>query len=173
MKRLLIVAALSVTLLLASCSSEEKSVDITLGEGILGDRSVEEVLADDEVDVKDLKDNGDGTVTLTVTKDQQAQMLKETKEQIETIDLEDYDTVESIEPNKDLSKITVIVNDQEAFEQSMDAFITLPLGFSGSLYQAVDGKTGNDVNTVIEFKEDGKKPFHTFTFPEDLPESEE
>jgi len=173
MKKWLVVAVLSMTLLLAACNGKEKTVDITLGEGILGDRSVEEVLADEEVDLKNMKDNGDGTVTLTVTKEQQKQMLKETKEQLETFDLENFETVQSIEPNKSLSKVTVIVTDEEDFKQSMDAFITLPIGFSGSLYQAVSGKTGKDVNTVIEFKEAGKKVFHTFTFPEDLPEDEE
>ena len=115
-------------------------------------------------------DNEDGTVTFELKKEDQQQILKEMHENFEAIDLSEFASIETVTANKDMTNVVIEVTSEEDFANSLDSFIILGVGITTSMYQAFDEKTGNDISTKIQVKEQGGDVFNEMNFPQDLAE---
>lgn len=116
--------------------------------------------------VKNVVQNEDGSITITMTKAAHKKMLDDYKATIDEMiasytDGDNAPSVKSIEYNSDLTEFTVMV-DREAYEGSFDSLVTFALGIAGMYYQAfagtadakvtinvVDEATGETVSSVV------------------------
>ncbi|ARI76345.1 hypothetical protein [Halobacillus mangrovi] len=121
--------------------------------------------------VKEVVDNGDGTITYKMSKKQHKEMMQEMEKQmkrsIEDIKTSgDFPSIKDIEANSSFSKITMKV-DQEAYENSFDGFATMGVGMTGMFFQVFDGANPDDYNVTIEVvNADTGEVFDTIHYPE-------
>lgn len=156
------------------------NVEITLPPSLVGEAGIEsfEESLQDSVD-SDVVLNDDGSVTVTMSKDDHAKFLEEMKQDfITTIDDivadEEFASIQNIEYNEDFSTIKLIVTDQDSFDNSFDGFATLSLGLIGMFYQAFDGKdVTKDKVTIEVFDQSTNETIHEILYPDALEELEQ
>lgn len=144
------------------------TVDITFPASMVGE---DPVVDPDEDGVKGVKQNADGSVTITMTKDKYNGMMEEAKSStIEFLDNiaagTDFASVKNVTYNNDFSKICLEVN-REEYENSMDAFVTLGIAVTVGFYKVFEGKA--DYKITLEIKDiDTGEIFNKATLPDDL-----
>lgn len=168
MKKQWSIVILLLVFVLSACGAQ--TVNVTLTKEALGGESVDEWLAAEEMKAERVVDNEDGTVTFELKKEDQQQILKEMHENFEAIDLSEFASIETVTANKDMTNVVIEVTSEEDFTNSLDSFIILGVGITTSMYQAFDEKTGNDISTKIQVKEQGGDVFNEMNFPQDLAE---
>lgn len=168
MKKQWSIVILLLVFVLSACS--QQTVNVTLTKEALGGESVDEWLAAEEMKAESVVDNEDGTVTFELKKEDQQQILKEMHENFKAMDLSEFASIETIGVNQEMTNVVVEVSSEENFINSLDSFVILGLGITTTMYQAFDGKTGNDISTKIQLKEQGGDVFNEMNFPQDLAE---
>ncbi|MBF4500705.1 hypothetical protein IRY55_04940 [Savagea sp. SN6] len=168
MKKQWSIVILLLVFVLSACS--QQTVNVTLTKETLGGESVDEWLAAEEMKAESVVDNEDGTVTFELKKEDQQQILKEMHENFKAMDLSEFASIETIGVNQEMTNVVVEVSSEENFINSLDSFVILGLGITTTMYQAFDGKTGNDISTKIQLKEQGGDVFNEMNFPQDLAE---
>lgn len=123
----------------------------------------------------DVTQNDDGSITIKMSKKDHKEMMKEMEEDfIETITeiIEDDElaSIQDITYNKDFAELKMIV-EKEAFENSLDGFATLSLGFGSLFYQAFDGKDIEKEEVhILLIDEATNEAFEEITYPDALDE---
>lgn len=110
---------------------------VSLGDEELTQERVDEVAADAGYIAGTL--NGDGSVTYTMTKLKQSELLEEAKADFDATIAEtiaDYPNVKSVTRNDDLSEITIEVTEQDL----ATSFLAFGFSFTAYFYQVLDGK---------------------------------
>lgn len=200
MKKVLLGLSLA-TLMLAACGDDTEKeqatakkeqgveidkglidVEITLPASFFEGQTEEEIKAEATADgVKDVKVNEDGSVYYKMSKSTHKKMMKEMESGIlesidELVNSEDYTAFKAISYNKDFTEFDVKV-DLEAYENSFDVFGIFTLVFSGTFYNAFDGKSTDDLKITINIIDEATNELiNTSVFPddyEDLGESAE
>lgn len=200
MKKWLIGLTMSVALLAAcgdeeakskkASENEEESGSIEVNKGLLnveitlpamfyeGETEEEIIASSEENDMKDVKVNEDGSVTFKVSKGKHKEMLEEMETGIkegieELVNGEDYTSFKEISFNKDFTKYEVTV-DREAYDNSLDAFGMLGLYMTTIFYQAIDGKSSDDMEMIVDYIDaETKEVFETEDFTEVFDDTEE
>lgn len=192
MKKVLLGLSLA-TLMLAACGDDTEKeqataekeqgveidkglidVEITLPASFFEGQTEEEIKAEATADgVKDVKVNEDGSVYYKMSRSTHKKMMKEMESGIlesidELVNSGDYTAFKAISYNKDFTEFDVKV-DLEAYENSFDVFGIFVLVFSGSFYNAFDGKSTDDLKITINIIDDATNElYNTSVFPDDL-----
>lgn len=131
------------------------TVDVTLSESFLGFGSDEELTQEDVDDSVEEQGylggtlNDDGSVTYTMTKVKQREMLDEIKSDFDASigeSISEYPNVKSVTRNDDLSEITVSVTEEDL----ASSFLALGFAFYAGFYQSLEGK---EFSTDIVFED--------------------
>lgn len=81
---------------------------------------------------------------------------------------EDFPSIKDISTNRSYTEFTMVV-DREAFENSLDGFAALGLGFSSLYYQLFSGADPDTFQTTINFEdEETGEIFDTVVYPDAL-----
>ncbi|MGI8315893.1 hypothetical protein [Halobacillus mangrovi] len=175
----------------ATSSDEDKDTSISVDKNLMNvevtlpktffemqQTDFEQVKAEAEAaGVKEVVDNGDGTITYKMSKKKHKEMMQEMEKQmkasIEDIKTSgDFPSIKDIKANSSFSKITMTV-DQEAYENSFDGFATMGVGMTGMFFQVFDGANPDDYNVMIEVvNADTGEVFDTINYPEALEQME-
>ncbi len=124
-----------------------------------------------EEGVKEAYKNEDGSLTYVIPKDKHTEMITEMKTEItsflnELIENEDNMSIREITTNNNYSEIEFLV-DQEAFENSFDAFAVFGVGLQAIVYQIFDGVSPDKIKTTISLKDvQSGKVFDSVTYPD-------
>lgn len=154
------------------------NVEMTIPLDLLGEES-------EELE-KDLEENWDGkivdrddtSITVKMSKKEHTKMLKEFQEDIETgfqemIDDEELASIKDISANKNFTSVKMIV-DQDAFENSFDAFSIFSVGISSMFYQVFNGKDLEKQKITIEVEDEATgEVFEEVVYPDALEEMNE
>ncbi|UCZ54263.1 hypothetical protein LGQ02_05735 [Bacillus shivajii] len=154
-------------------------VEITLPASLVEDVDPEEMIAEaEEEGIGDVVVNDDGSVTYTMSREKHNELLQELKEGThETIEeikaSDDYVSIVDIRANDDLSEFTIVVVDQETYENSFDGFAAFGLGINGMFYQLFQGVDPDDYEVIIHVEEEESgEVFNTINYPDDFEEVE-
>lgn len=170
------VIMLAVVMLVAGCSSGggKEEVTVTLPASMFGGQDSDSIIADAEKDgAKNVVVNDDGSLTYSMSKSDHDKMMKEFRDGIvEYVDELKSDgtfaSVKDVAYNDSFDEFTITV-DQEAFEGSMDGFVTLGVGMQGTLYQIFAGVAAEDQKVDIHMKDAASgEVFNTITYPDAL-----
>lgn|GEM_PF-1699251 len=98
--------------------------------------------------------NPDNSVTITMTKSKQQELLEDCKKTIDEALAEvngpdNTSSITIITYNDDISEFTVLV-DKDKYT-IFDAFYAIPLYSMGYYYQLIDGKTADDIDVLVKF----------------------
>lgn len=152
------------------------NVEVTLPASFFEGEDMESVAANAEAEgVGEATVNEDGSVTYKMSKSKHTEMMDEMAKSVEEskkeiVDSGDFPSVQAIENNKDYSKFTVSV-DREAFENSLDGFVTMSIGLVGCYYQAFDGTDPEDLHVEIDLKDAATgEVYNTIVYPEVIEE---
>lgn len=145
-------------------------VELTLPALFVGEDATGELTEENkENGFKTSKLNEDGSVTYTISKNDYEKLLSETRKVInETLEKmpEEFQSIKKAEVNNDFSVVTFTVN-QEAYENSFDAFAALGAYLQIGLYQALNGV--EEAKLIVEVKDENSlETFETYNYPEDL-----
>lgn len=146
------------------------SVEVNIPSSMI--ESSEETIANAEEQGLEVTENEDGSLTYKMSKSKHKEMMDEIKTQLNQTTEEitssgDYPSVQNVIANDDFSEFTMVV-DQEKYENSMDGFAAITLGFSGMFYQLYDGVSEDDYNIVIYVENENGEVFNTINYPEDM-----
>lgn len=120
----------------------------------------------------------DSFITVKMSKKEHAKMLKDFQESLEDrfqelIDDDELPSLKDITTNKDFTSIKMLV-DREAFENSLDSFSVISLGFSSMFYQVFDGKDLEKEKITIEIEDEATgEVFQEVVYPDALEELDE
>lgn len=154
------------------------NVEITLPSNFFDEEelaSIEENI-EQETQEAEVTKNDDGSITVKMSKSDHKKMLEEMKEEFivaieDILEDENFVSIQDISYNKDFSNLTIVVSDQETFENSLDGFATLTLGVGSLLYQAFDGKDLEKDNVMLEIVDDStNETIHEIIYPDALEE---
>lgn len=151
------------------------SVEINIPPSMFEGEDIDTVIADAEAEGIKATKNDDGSVTYKMSKSKHKEMMAEMEQSIsESIEemktSGDFVSIKDITYNKDFNEFTMVV-DQAAYENSMDAFATFTLGFSGMMYQLFDGVKTEDNKVKINVKdEETNEVLDEILFPDDMNE---
>lgn len=154
------------------------NVEMTVPLDLLGEdiEGFEESLIE-EWDGKVVKKD-DTAITVKMSKKEHAKMLKEFQESIEAgfqelIEDDELRSIKDITANKDFTSIKMLV-DRDAFENSLDSFSIISLGFSSMFYQVFDGKDLEKEKITIEIEDEATgEVFQEVVYPDALEEMDE
>jgi hypothetical protein len=156
------------------------NVELTLPASIIDEEELAKIEAQmQEVEGSEIVKKDDGSFTVKMSKKDHKKMLAEMKDDViqmidEIREDEDYVSIQDITYNKDFSKMTIIVSDEETFDNSFDAFATMGVGFSGLLYQVFSGKDITKEKVTIQLEDaTTNEIFHEIIYPDVLKDMEE
>lgn len=168
---------LLVTGFMTACGGGTTSdhVEVTLPVSFIGEGIDVEILEAEaeEMGIKKVTLNDDGSVTYEMTKAVHDEWLEEITTEInnsitEMVESGDFVSIKDITANDDYTKFTMTV-DQDAFENSFDGFAALGLGISSSFYQLLDGKDPENYSVTIDVVDEASgEIIDTTVFPDDL-----
>ncbi|MFS0750574.1 hypothetical protein [Oceanobacillus sp. 1P07AA] len=146
------------------------SVEVNIPASMI--ESSEETIANAEEEGLEVTENEDGSLTYKMSKSKHKEIMDEIKTQLNQTTEEitssgDYPSVQNVTANDDFSEFTMVV-DQEKYENSMDGFAAITLGFSGMFYQLYDGVSEDDYNIIIYVENENGEVFNTINYPEDM-----
>jgi len=119
-------------------------------------------------------ENEDGSLTYKMSRATHNKMMQEIREGIdsyvaEVLESDDFPTIENIEYDDGLTSVVITVTSEEEFKSSFDAFIAFGIGLQAMFYQVFDGVDPDNINVVIEAKDQQTgEVFGTTVYPEDL-----
>jgi len=119
-------------------------------------------------------ENEDGSLTYKMSRATHNKMMQEIREGIddyvrEVLEGDDFRTVENIEYDNDLTSVVITVMSEEEFRSGFDAFIVFGLGLQAMFYQVFDGVDPENINVVIDTKDQQTgEVFGTTVYPDDL-----
>lgn len=120
----------------------------------------------------------DESFTVKLSKNEHSKMLKDFEGEMEAtfqdiIDNEETSSVKAIKPNKDYSKITLVV-DEASFEKNFNELNILTVGVASMFYQVLDGKDveKNKATVILEDEATGDN-INEIIFPDVLKAMEE
>ncbi len=150
------------------------SVEITIPASLAGETDVDGLVSEfsaEGIDVSDARRNPDGSITYKMSRGDHRRLLTSLRDSfVESFDeaAEDFDTVESITFNDDLTRFRITVN-RAAFENSFDGFVVfLPL-FAAGIYAAFDGRDPEGMRIDIDYVDAATgQVYDTFVAPDDL-----
>lgn len=154
------------------------NVEITLPTNFFDEEelaSIEENI-EQETQEAEVTKNDDGSITVKMSKSDHKKMLEEMKEEFivaieDILEDENFVSIQDISYNKDFSNLTIVVSDQETFENSLDGFATLTLGVGSLLYQAFDGKDLEKDKVTLEIVDEStNETIHEIIYPDALEE---
>lgn len=154
------------------------NVEITLPSNFFDEEelaSIEENI-EQETQEAEVTKNDDGSITVKMSKSDHKKMLEEMKEEFivaieDILEDENFVSIQDISYNKDFSNLTIVVSDQETFENSLDGFATLTLGVGSLLYQAFDGKDLEKDKVTLEIVDEStNETIHEIIYPDALEE---
>lgn len=154
------------------------NVEITLLSNFFDEEelaSIEENI-EQETQEAEVTKNDDGSITVKMSKSDHKKMLEEMKEEFivaieDILEDENFVSIQDISYNKDFSNLTIVVSDQETFENSLDGFATLTLGVGSLLYQAFDGKDLEKDKVTLEIVDEStNETIHEIIYPDALEE---
>lgn len=154
------------------------NVEITLPSNFFDEEelaSIEENI-EQETQEAEVTKNDDGSITVKMSKSDHKKMLEEMKEELivaieDILEDENFVSIQDISYNKDFSNLTIVVSDQETFENSLDGFATLTLGVGSLLYQAFDGKDLEKDKVTLEIVDEStNETIHEIIYPDALEE---
>lgn len=183
MKKWMIAFIVSLCLVvgLSGCSKEDDkglvdkkmtTVDITIPKQLVEQGDFRE-----KEEMKGVRYNDDGSVSFTVPRAKYEQSLKEMRHNIkemlqEMSDGEDFPSIQEIKVNSAFDHYTIIV-DREAYENSLESFSLLGIGYAALLEQAYAGKTEKALSVQLDVQDvSTNEVFHTLTIPQDWNEAE-
>lgn len=183
MKKWMIAFIVSLCLVvgLSGCSKEDDkglvdkkmtTVDITIPKQLVEQGDFRE-----KEEMKGVRYNDDGSVSFTVPRAKYEQSLKEMRHNIkemlqEMSDGEDFPSIQEIKVNSAFDHYTIIV-DREAYENSLESFSLLGIGYAALLEQAYAGKTEEALSVQLDVQDvSTNEVFHTLTIPQDWNEAE-
>lgn len=154
------------------------NVEMTIPLELLGEdtEGFEESLRE-EWDGKVVKKD-DTAITVKMSKKEHGKMLKEFQESIEAgfqelIEDDELTSIKDITTNKDFTSIKMLV-DREEFENSLDSFSIISLGFSSMFYQVFDGKDLEKEKITIEIEDEATgEVFQEVVYPDALEDMDE
>lgn len=192
MKKLLI-ASLAV-FALAACGDKESAkedgnklgveknltnVELTLPAALFEDETKEDIeRAAKEKGIKEVRVNEDGSVYYKMSRSTHKEMLAEMKKSVnETMDDlvtdENFVSFKKVDANKNFTSFDITV-DQNAYDNSFDAFGLMGLGLVASYYDIFNGTDNEDVNIEMNLIDEATGDnINTINFPEDLDDEEE
>ena len=151
------------------------TVDITIPAELLGEDATGELTEEQKSQgFKSAKLNEDGSMTLTISKANYKDFMKEYRKSIaEGLDSistsGDYPSIKKLEYNDDFSKVTMTV-DKASYEGSFDGFANLAIGMSGMIYQAFDVDI-DQPRVEIDIKDEATgEIFDNVVYPDDIEE---
>ncbi|MDE5054647.1 hypothetical protein NDK25_20745 [Niallia taxi] len=170
----------------ASKNSEEESsdeavkvdkgflnVEVTLPASFLEDEDIDSMAKDAEAEGIKVTKNDDGSLTYKMSKSKHKEMMEEMSKSMEDTLNElptsgDYPSFKKVTHNDSFSEVTITV-DQAAYEDSMDAFGLITVGFAGMYYQLYDGAAADNIKTTIKvIDESTNKEIDTIVYPDDM-----
>lgn len=150
------------------------NVKITLPASMFEDQEVDQEIAEAiKEGVKEVVKNDDGSVTYTMSKSYHSKKLKEMGDEIaksadEIITEGTFASIKDITYNNSYSEFSLIV-DKEAYQNSMDGFVTMALGMQGMLYQLFEGIDADNNKVTINVQDESTgEVFHTVVYPDTL-----
>lgn len=196
MKKILLLAFMSLVVLTA-CNKDESTtvektidesnksekievdkgllnVEVTLPASFFEKQDINTVIENAKAEgVKEVTQNSDGSLTYKMSKGDHKKILSEMGESIEQSMKEmktsgDFASIQDVKANKSYSEFTLIV-DKTKFENSFDGLATLALGATGMYYQVFNGSGADRAKVTVNF-EDGStgEIFDTTVFPDDM-----
>ena len=147
------------------------TVDVTISASLFGDEEITQESLDEEIadedGIKSAKLNDDGSVTYTITKAKQKEMLIDMREDVaeycqEIVDSEDY-TFTSIDFNDDVTEFECILTNREP--NIYESFAVIGLFMQGGLYNMFAGNEDFDIK-VNYINEDSRDVIYTNTYKE-------
>ena len=148
------------------------SVEINIPANMVED--IEKTIAEGEDEGFEITENEDGSLTYKMSKSKHKELMAEMRASFEETfneftTSEDFPSIQEIQPNKDFTEFTMVV-DRDLFEEGMDFFATISLGVAGGMYMVFDGQTpSDDFNILIDLEDaDTGEVFDTVKFPDDL-----
>ncbi len=150
------------------------SVEITIPASLASETDVDGLVSDfsaEGIDVSDARQNADGSITYKMSRGDHRRLLTSLRESfVESFEEadEDFDSVQSITFNDDLTRFRITV-DRPAFENSFDGFVVfLPL-FAAGIYAAFDGRDPEGMRIDIDYIDAATgEVYDTFVAPDDL-----
>lgn len=140
-------------------ADKENTVDITLPGSFFEDMTEEEIKASAEKQgfIKCVV-NSDGSVTCTMTKDKQKELLDDSKKELDKT-IEDLVSGEdkvaafkSISYNENLSRVDIRVDTSQY--SPWDSIYSITFFISGAYYQMFSGVSSDDIDIVVNFIDD-------------------
>jgi hypothetical protein len=150
------------------------SVEITIPASLAGEADVDGLVSEfsaEGIDVSDARRNADGSITYKMSRGDHRRLLTSLRESfVESFEeaSEDFDSVQSITFNNDLTRFRITV-DRAAFENSFDGFVIfLPL-FAAGIYAAFDGRDPEGMRIDVDYVDAATgQVYDTFVAPDDL-----
>jgi hypothetical protein len=150
------------------------SVEITIPASLAGEADIDGLVSEfsaEGIDVSDARRNPDGSITYKMSRGDHRRLLTSLRDSfVESFDeaAEDFDSVQSITFNDDLTRFRITVN-RAAFENSFDGFVVfLPL-FAAGIYAAFDGRDPEGMRIDIDYVDAATgQVYDTFVAPDDL-----
>lgn len=152
------------------------NVELTIPASFFEDETEEDIKANaEEQGIKKCVINDDGSVTYTMSKDKQAELLEEMKtsaqESFASL-LEGEEAVASfvdIQYNDDLSEFNITVNDHYSV---WDAFYGFTFYLVGAYYQIFDGADPDTLDVIVNFVDESGEVKDTMSYREFMDNSE-
>jgi hypothetical protein len=150
------------------------SVEITIPASLAGEAEIDGLVSEfsaEGIDVSDARRNPDGSITYKMSRGDHRRLLTSLRDSfVESFEeaAEDFDSVQSITFNADLTRFRITVN-RAAFENSFDGFVVfLPL-FAAGIYAAFDGRDPEGMRIDIDYVDAATgQVYDTFVAPDDL-----
>ncbi len=150
-------------------------VSVTIPPGMVTADETEN-LKEETKEPEDVKiiENEDGSLTYKMSRAIHNKMMTEIRKDInsyveEVLESTDFPTVKDIECDDSLTSVTITVTNEEEFKSGFDGFIIFGIGLQAMFYQAFDGVDSDNLNVVIDVKDQETGDiFDTVTYPEDL-----
>jgi hypothetical protein len=150
------------------------SVEITIPASLAGEADIDGLVSEfsaEGIDVSDARRNPDGSITYKMSRGDHRRLLTSLRDSfVESFDeaAEDFDSVQSITFNDELTRFRITVN-RAAFENSFDGFVVfLPL-FAAGIYAAFDGRDPEGMRIDIDYVDAATgQVYDTFVAPDDL-----
>ncbi|MEC1177201.1 hypothetical protein P9B03_01780 [Metasolibacillus meyeri] len=161
-----------ISFILAACNNQ--NVEIQLPASFLEGQNIDDVIANlKEEGTSEIKQNDDGSLTYTVSKEKHKEMMKELEDGIlETVDeiksTDSFPSIKDVAYNKKYTEFTLTV-EKESFEGSFDALASFGLAIAGMYYQVFNGVDADTYKVTIHYKDEANgEIFNTTVYPDDL-----
>ncbi|SEN49201.1 hypothetical protein SAMN04488134_101208 [Amphibacillus marinus] len=175
MKRLVALGMFTIVLLLTACGGND-NVEVVLPSSIFGGEEEVALIFEEENEeegIKELSQNDDGDVVMVITPEYHEEWLQESKQSLEEIiselqENDEFSSIQDVTYSDDFSTFTVLV-DYEAYEDSIDSFMVMSIGYTGIFYQIAEGKYPDDFGITIDIEDVASgEVVETINYPEDL-----